>query len=129
MMEKQGEGVYAVLRGSEWRRWDLHIHTPFSELNNQFCSEWDVYVKTLLNKAINNNIIAIGITDYFTIEGYKKLKTDYLNSDDKLAQLFEVEIAEDPSYLKKVKNILILPNIEFRLDNVIYYYKDEKNIE
>jgi hypothetical protein len=23
-------------KGSEWRKWDLHIHTPASALNNQF---------------------------------------------------------------------------------------------
>ncbi len=28
------------LAGSEWRRWDLHIHTPGTALNNQF-GDWD----------------------------------------------------------------------------------------
>ena len=23
-------------KGSEWRKWDLHVHTPASALNNQF---------------------------------------------------------------------------------------------
>jgi hypothetical protein len=31
--------------GSEWRRWDLHIHTPESVLNNGFGSDWDAYVQ------------------------------------------------------------------------------------
>ena len=22
--------------GSEWRKWDFHVHTPYSVLNNQF---------------------------------------------------------------------------------------------
>ena len=58
-------------RGSEWRKWDLHVHTPESGMANEF-SNWDSYVKALFSKAIENNIAAIGITDYFTIDGYKK---------------------------------------------------------
>ena len=54
-------------RGSEWRKWDLHVHTPESKLNNGFGSNWDKYVKILFTKAIENGIWAIGITDYFTI--------------------------------------------------------------
>ena len=23
-------------RGSEWKKWDLHIHTPFTKLNNKY---------------------------------------------------------------------------------------------
>lgn len=26
-------------RGSEWRRWDLHIHTPGTQKNDQFVGE------------------------------------------------------------------------------------------
>lgn len=116
-------------RGSEWGRWDLHVHTPFSELNNQFGSDWDAYVKTLYNKAIENDIKAIGITDYFIIEGYKKLIKEYLNNDSKLMQVFKEELEMDPNYLDLVKNILILPNIEFRLNDVIYYLKNGTNTD
>lgn len=28
-------------RGSEWRKWDLHIHTPFTKLNDQYTAEND----------------------------------------------------------------------------------------
>ena len=65
-------------RGSEWRKWDLHVHTPFSELNNGFGSDWDTYVTKLFKAAIESDVKAIGITDYFSIEGYKKLHADYL---------------------------------------------------
>ncbi len=34
-------------RGSEWRKWDLQVHTPASHLNNQFGSDWDAYVQSL----------------------------------------------------------------------------------
>ncbi|APT74885.1 hypothetical protein SU69_05645 [Thermosipho melanesiensis] len=67
-------------RGSEWRKWDLHVHTPFSYLNNQFGNDFDQYVKGLFKRAIQKEIAAIGITDYFSIEGYKKLK-EYLDDE------------------------------------------------
>lgn len=100
-------------KGSEWRVWDLHVHTPASELNNGFGNDWDNYVKTLFKKALENSIAVIGITDYFTIEGYKKIKNDYLENDNKLKELF----SEDE--IIKIKEILILPNIEFRLDKLV----------
>ncbi len=58
-------------RGSEWRRWDLQVHTPFSALNNGFGSNFDQYAKLLLERAVEKGIAAIGVTDYFSIEAYK----------------------------------------------------------
>ncbi|KAA0259089.1 hypothetical protein FHQ18_03835 [Deferribacter autotrophicus] len=100
-------------RGSEWRKWDLHVHTPYSCLNNQFGEDFDNYVKQLFKNAIEKEIAVIGITDYFSIEGYKRIKEEYLDKDDKLSTLFtDEEIA-------KIKKILILSNIEFRLNKLV----------
>lgn len=75
--------------GSEWRKWDFHIHTPYSILNNQFGfnpfvlsddeleSAFDGYVKELFTRAIDAEIAAIGITDYFMIDGYERLMQEY----------------------------------------------------
>jgi hypothetical protein len=94
--------------GSEWRRWDLHIHTPESVLNNGFGSDWDVYVQKLFKILIEKEIASVGITDYFTVDGYKKLKEEYLSNDAKLQALFSAE------EIQKIKKILVIPNIEFR---------------
>ena len=99
--------------GSIWRKWDVHIHTPESVLNNRFGRDWDKYVKKLFKSAIEKDIHAIGITDYFTIEGYKKLKRVYLERDEKLKELFE------SSEIEKIKNIFVFPNIEFRITNMV----------
>ncbi len=100
-------------RGSIWRKWDLHIHTPFSVLNNGFGNDFDNYVKEIFKRAIEKKIAVIGITDYFTIDGYKKIISDYLNNEEKLKELFsDLEI-------EGIKKILILPNIEFRLHELI----------
>jgi len=101
------------IKGSIWRKWDLHIHSPYSFLNNGFGDDFDFYVKTLFRTAISKNIAAIGITDYFTIDGYKKIVLEYLNKPAKLKELFtDVEI-------ENIKKILILPNIEFRLHDLV----------
>ena len=99
--------------GSEWRKWDLHVHTPLSYLNNQFGSDFDNYVKNLFKKAIEKEIAVIGITDYFCIEGYKKIKTEYLADEEKLNELFSKEEIE------KIHNITLFPNIEFRLNTLV----------
>ena len=70
-----------IERGSTWNRWDFHVHTPYSIMNNQFgfdpdpewktdIAEFDEYVRTLFTKAVDKGIVAIGITDYFSIDGY-----------------------------------------------------------
>ncbi len=100
-------------RGSEWRRWDLHIHTPFTRKNDCFtgCTDpskleeekesekWDNFFKSILEYIGNMDdplkaIYAIGVTDYFSIENYKR-----------------VIINQDIS----AKIPLILPNIELRI--------------
>jgi ABC-type lipoprotein export system ATPase subunit len=96
------------VRGSIWRKWDLHVHTPASfsqaftfanagDRTKYADSIWDKYVDQL-EKVLD--VCAIGVTDYFGIEGYKKV-LDY-RSKGRL-QNFQ----------------LVLPNIEFRLDRFV----------
>src|SRR5687768_3567277 len=75
-------------RGSEWRKWDLQVHTPASHLHHDFGSDWDAYVTNLFRAAIAKESAVIALTDYFTIEGYKKIRQEYLSKPAKLAQLF-----------------------------------------
>lgn len=106
--------------GSIWRKWDFHVHTPYSILNNQFgCNaekteDFDRYVQTLFTKALDKDIHAIGITDYFSIDGYKRIRNDYLNNDEKLTELFP-----DSNQRSRIKEIFVFPNIELRLDTFI----------
>ena len=88
----------------------MQVHTPASILNNGFGSDWDIYVKNLFKSLIDKGIAAVGVTDYFTISGYKKIKEDYLADDAKLKALFSNEEIE------KIKKILVIPNVEFRSD-------------
>lgn len=100
-------------QGSIWRKWDLHVHTPASHLNNQFPNDWDEYVKALFKIAIEKEIAALGISDYFTVDGYKKIKQEYLDNSTRMQALFTADEIE------KIKNILVIPNIEFRLNTFV----------
>jgi predicted ATPase len=90
-------------KGSEWRKWDLHIHSPASALNNQFPRlsngepNWEAYVTRLESLT---DVVTLGVTDYFTIEGYRKL-LEY-RSQGRLGNVG-----------------LLLANVEFRLDKIV----------
>ncbi|MFO0577436.1 MAG: hypothetical protein U1A78_25810 [Polyangia bacterium] len=116
-------------RGSEWRRWDLHVHTPASVLNNQFGNNWDQYIHRLFTRAIENGIAAIGITDYFSIDGYRKIKQEYLADRNRLEFIFNEELKRDSGYIDKILSILVIPNIELRLSKYVAYVKRRENNE
>jgi len=81
-----------LTRGSEWRRWDLYVHTPDTALNDQFRS-WDEYLAVINGQ---NEVRVIGVTDYLLFSNYAKL--GQYHTEGKLP---EVD--------------LLIPNIEFRI--------------
>lgn len=100
-----------MTRGSTWNIWDFHLHSPYSVLNNQFGdpnddSVWEAYVSAIEAKTEALGIAAIGITDYFTIDGYKRLK-QYQEAG-------------------RMAGVMIFPNVEFRVNKVIYRTKGGK---
>lgn len=81
-------------RGSEWRKWDLHVHTPFS-LRNGFGDDWERYLEEL--EALPSEFKVLGINDYLFIDGYRRLIAEKRNNG-------------------RLQNIdLLLPVIEFRI--------------
>lgn len=90
-------------RGSEWRKWDLHIHTPGTKKNDRFEGssledKWNNFIKTINN--VDEDIAVVGITDYFSIDNYFKFKK--LITEGKIKKKFE----------------LVIPNIEIRIHPV-----------
>ncbi len=62
-------------RGSTWRRWDLHVHTPaspFAEFG-QGDAAWSAFASAIASAARAHNIAAICLSDYFTFDGYEQL--------------------------------------------------------
>lgn len=47
-------------RGSEWRKWDLHVHTPASDGTGT--------PEEIVNKAIEQGLSVIAITDHHSVE-------------------------------------------------------------
>ena len=91
-------------RGSEWRRWDLHIHTPGTIKNDQYKGssiedKWDNFynaVSSYIGDASDplKAISVIGITDYLSIDNYLRVVSD--------------------KRLPETVN-LVLPNVELRI--------------
>lgn len=57
--------------GSDWRKWDLHVHTPQSALENQYKNDWEAYLSAI--EAFGDEVAVMGATDYCTITGYERL--------------------------------------------------------
>ncbi|HTN39059.1 MAG TPA: hypothetical protein VL053_18400, partial [Arachidicoccus sp.] len=62
-------------KGAEWRKWDLHVHTPNS-LVHHFKGEtinlqWEQFITDL--ESLPEEFKVIGINDYLFIDGYRKI--------------------------------------------------------
>ena len=64
-------GDSIVGRGSTWRRWEPHIHTPGTILNDQFGGPqvWDQYLSRI--EQATPAVQALGVTDYWTLDRYR----------------------------------------------------------
>lgn len=94
------EHINKYHKGAEWRRWDLHIHTPGTKKNDRFSGatldeKWDNFIQTINSSP--EPISVVGITDYFCIQNYFKFKS----------------LVENGTITKQFD--LILPNIELRI--------------
>jgi ABC-type lipoprotein export system ATPase subunit len=83
-------------RGSTWRKWDLHVHTPASLVHQyEGADPWPQFLDEL--EHLPPEFKVIGINDYIFVEGYKRILAEKANG--------------------RLQNIdLFLPVIELRLD-------------
>jgi len=86
-------------RGSIWRKWDLHVHTPCS-LHHAYSGstqeeQWEKFLTDIEN--LPEEFKVLGINDYIFLDGYKRILEEKRNG-----RLTNIE--------------LILPVIELRLD-------------
>ncbi|KKG15173.1 hypothetical protein EO98_15220 [Methanosarcina sp. 2.H.T.1A.6] len=63
-------------RGSEWRKWDLRVHTPASIVNSSYPGPgpWEAFLTDL--EALPPEFKVIGINDYLFIDGYKRVREE-----------------------------------------------------
>lgn len=88
-------GIAYSPRGSEWHRWDPHLHAPGTLLNDQLGGNWEAYLECV--ERSSPPVHALGVTDYFCIQTYREVRKR--KAEGRLSQ---VE--------------LIFPNVEMRLD-------------
>ncbi|SPU55271.1 Predicted ATPase [Brevundimonas vesicularis] len=86
-----------ISRGSEWRRWEPHIHAPGTVMNNQFTgtTAWEDYLSAL--ESATPLIEAIAVTDYYVTDTYQQVLQHKANG-------------------RLPDATLIFPNVELRLD-------------
>lgn len=102
------------MRGSEWRKWDLHVHTKGTNKNDQFTSStMDEFFEIFFRKAIEENIKAIGITDYFTIDNYQQTLS-YISSVETKVNTDGAPVFTSTE-VEYIKAIFIFPNVELRM--------------
>lgn len=100
------------VRGSEWKKWDLHVHNPLTKLNNgfnQIAINGEVVNKLTDEQKLDyfceiieeSDVSVIGITDYF----------NHLTSKKTIERFRE-------KYPESEKTLLY--NIELRLDNSVH---------
>lgn len=89
--------MYNDLKGSCWRKWDLHVHTPASLVHHYGGDSdiWENFISDL--EQLPPEFKVIGVNDYIFIDGYRRILKEKQNG--------------------RLKNIdLFLPVIELRLD-------------
>jgi hypothetical protein len=86
-----------ISRGSEWHRWEPHIHSPGTILNNHFGAgdPWSAYLTTL--QGLKPKIEAVAVTDYYVTDTYETFRQH-----------------KAAGWLPGV--VLLFPSIELRLD-------------
>jgi ABC-type cobalamin/Fe3+-siderophores transport system ATPase subunit len=85
-------------RGSEWRKWELHLHVPGTKLADGYGSppDWDRFCQIIEE----SDAAAFGITDYFSV-----------------ASIYEFTGQHHARFPQTEK--VFFPNIEFRLTDVV----------
>jgi len=83
-------------KGSLWRKWDLHVHTPESIVHNYGGAHpWEKFIQELEN--LPPEFKVIGINDYLFLDGYKRILAE-----------------QEKGRLKNIE--MFLPVIELRID-------------
>jgi len=100
----------AYPRGSEWRRWDLHLHTRTS--GDDYKYQGDNAEELLVEELRRNEVAVVAITDHFNIEAQRILTLRALAPE-----------------------ITFFPGVELRTDkggmniHLILIFSEEKNVD
>ncbi|MCG8235869.1 hypothetical protein J2Q21_04645 [Tenacibaculum finnmarkense genomovar ulcerans] len=85
-------------KGAEWRKWDLHIHTPasiYQKFGGDTDKVWEKYIKDL--EDLPEEFSVLGINDYLFIDGYERLRKEQIENN-------------------RLQGRKLLPVLEFRIE-------------
>jgi predicted ATPase len=130
------------LKGSEWRRWDLHLHAPGTKLSDCYGTDNDVWDR-YLNILEKSSIQAFGITDYFSADSYFTLLEKYREKYPQSQKVFflnvEFRLYESVSADHKNPHIHVIfsndpeicskKSIERFLSNLDTYQEDNNGVK
>lgn len=107
----------SINRGSEWRKWDLHIHSPLTHSTANKYKELDI--SEFCNKVVNKNISVIGLTNYFYIteDEYNRITNEF-NGRCTVIPNIEFRVA-DKSKKSDYINLHILFNPKLEIKNIL----------
>jgi ABC-type cobalamin/Fe3+-siderophores transport system ATPase subunit len=94
-------------RGSQWRKWDLHVHAPGTKLNDNYEDSdegWEEFCQVLAD----SDVEAFGITDYFSLGTFFRCRELFYKLHPKSKKM-------------------LFPNIELRLNESVN--KDAEPVE
>lgn len=106
IINKKENNLICFPKGSEWRKWDLHIHVPGDKLNDGYKLENEDIWEKFLKKIEESDVEVLGITDYFSKERYdffmekfyrkypKSTKKFFLNIELRLNEAVNKEVEE-----------------------------------
>lgn len=86
--------------GSEWRKWDLHVHAPGTRLNNQYGKPSEDTWERFCSYLEESDVAVIGITDYFTCDAFFEFRKEHRARHPRSRKVF-------------------LPNLELRLNEAV----------
>lgn len=106
------------MRGSVWNKWDLHVHAP----TKYTCAKNDCFKGETLEEKQENfinelaaltDIKVLGVTDYFSMDGYKHILSnkERLTNIDLILPNIELRITPVTGDNRKI-NLHVIPNIE-----------------
>ncbi|MET4783740.1 TrlF family AAA-like ATPase [Glaciihabitans sp. UYNi722] len=99
--------------GSEWRKWDLHVHLPSPRMSNNFESsagqvDWDRFCSILED----SDVSAFGLTDYFNADSFftfqEEFQGRYPDSEKAFFPVVELRLNEAVNKAREDVNFHIL---------------------
>lgn len=99
--------------GSEWRKWDLHVHLPSAKMSNGFQAkdggiDWSRFCSIIEESDVD----AFGLTDYFNLDAFftfrAEFETRYPNSHKAFFPVVELRLNEAVNKARDDVNFHIL---------------------